>query len=68
MPYVRDMPICNNRYGRTYLVEIDGVLVPRCVITCGYREVEPQECITCKGFRDGFRYARIGFKVTEMGR
>lgn len=37
--YIKDLPVCLQRFGRFY----DGNMV----MTCGYREVEYEECIEC---------------------
>ena len=56
MTYIRELPMCGARFGRTDIVEIekDGVLkkTVRMLLTCGYREVDPEECICCGGFAD----------------
>lgn len=50
MTYIKELPDCRARFGRTSMVEKGERLVPRCIITCGYREVDPEECIVCQGF------------------
>ena len=46
--------MCISRFGRTDIIEIekDGVLkkTARILLACGYREVDPEECICCGGF------------------
>lgn len=50
MTYVKDLPFCRSRFGRTNMVDNRGKLVPKFILTCGYREVDPEECICCGGF------------------
>lgn len=50
MTYVKDLPFCRGRFGRTSMVDNGGKLVPRFILACGYREVDPEECICCGGF------------------
>lgn len=54
MTYLRELPPCMSRFGRTEIIEneINGVIkkVAKMILACGYREVEPDECIMCGGF------------------
>ena len=54
MTYMRELPMCAARFGRTDIIEIEknGVTkkTVKILLTCGYREVEPEECIICQGF------------------
>lgn len=56
MTYIRELPICAARFGRTDIIEMekDGFVkkTAKILLTCGYREVEPEECIICQGFAD----------------
>lgn len=52
MTYIKELPICKSRFGRTSMVEKGERLVPVCVIACGYRDVDAEECIICGGFTD----------------
>lgn len=56
MTYFRELPKCVARFGRTDITEIEknGIIkkTAKMLITCGYREVEPEECIICQGFTD----------------
>lgn len=56
MTYVRELPMCNIRFGRSDIleIEIDGVTkkTAKIFIACGYRDVEPEECICCGGFTE----------------
>lgn len=52
MTYIRELPNCAARFGRTSMVEKGEKLVPRLTLACGYREVEPEECIICSGFKN----------------
>ena len=56
MTYVRELPMCISRFGRTDIIEIvkDGVIkkTARMLLACGYREVDPEDCIICGGFTD----------------
>jgi len=55
MTLIKELPACNYRYGRTNIVESeDGKKrTARIIICCGYREVDPTECInSCTGFPD----------------
>lgn len=63
MTYIRELPMCAIRFGRTDIIEIerDGVMrkTAKIFLGCGYREVEPEECICCGGFTD----VKIKFSV-----
>ena len=54
MIYVRELPMCISRFGRADITEVekDGIIkkTARMLIACGYREVDPEECIICQGF------------------
>ena len=54
MTYMRELPMCTARFGRTDIIEIekDGVMkkTVKIFLSCGYRDVEPEECIICQGF------------------
>lgn len=52
MTYVRELPVCAIRFGRTEIIETDEKKIAIMIMTCGYREVEPEECIMCQGFPD----------------
>ncbi len=56
MTYLRELPPCYSRFGRTEIIEeeINGVIknIVKMILACGYREVEPDECIICGGFTD----------------
>ena len=48
--YVKDLPKCKARFGRTQLVEKNDKLIPRFALACGYRYIDAEECIECRGF------------------
>lgn len=52
MTYFKELPICCIRFGRTDIIEKDDKRSARMIITCGYREVDPEDCIICGGFQD----------------
>lgn len=52
MTYLRELPVCITRFGRTDIIEDDNKKIVRMILTCGYREVDPEECIICGGFQD----------------
>lgn len=55
MTYLRELPPCCSRFGRTEIIEeeINGVIkkIAKMILACGYREVDPEECIICRGFK-----------------
>lgn len=40
---INSLPVCSQRMGRVY----DKIPV----MTCGFREIEPTECVECGGFK-----------------
>lgn len=52
MTYVRALPVCSIRFGRTDIIETGEKKIAVMIMACGYREVEPEECIMCQGFAD----------------
>lgn len=57
MIYLKELPDCNSRFGRTDIDEIsndNGVVkkIVRMILCCGYRETDVKECISCGGFVD----------------
>jgi len=52
MTYLRALPPCAIRFGRTDIIETGEKKVAIMIMACGYREVEPEECIMCQGFTD----------------
>ena len=52
MTYIRELPVCIARFGRTDIIENDDKKIARMILACGYREVEPEECIICGGFQN----------------
>lgn len=52
MTYVKELPVCIARFGRASMIEKKGRLIPMLTVACGYREVDPEECIICGGFTD----------------
>lgn len=64
MTLIKDLPACNYRYGRTEIIEQDGgKRTARIIICCGYREIDPLECIDkCTGFPD----VKFEFKVVPF--
>lgn len=56
MTYLRELPVCSSRFGRTEIIEeeINGVIkkIVKMILACGYREVEPEECVLCRGFTE----------------
>ena len=67
MTFVKDLPPCNYRYGRTEIIEAENgkKKTARIIICCGYREVDPKECIdNCTGFPN----VRLEFNVLSFMR
>lgn len=64
MTLIKDLPQCNYRYGRTDIIEPEygKKKTVRMIICCGYREVDPKECINCTGFPD----TKFEFKVVSF--
>lgn len=54
MTFVKELPVCIVRFGRASMVEKGDKLVPRFTIACGYRDVEPEECIICTGIQNAY--------------
>lgn len=52
MTYLKELPICKVRFGRTDIIENNEKKIARLMLVCGYREVDPEECIICGGFKD----------------
>ena len=50
MTYIRELPVCAIRFGRTDIIEKGEKKIAVMIMACGYREVEPEECIMCQGF------------------
>lgn len=52
--YFRELRACCSRFGRIDVIEedINGATkkIAKAILTCGYRDVEPRECIFCGGF------------------
>jgi hypothetical protein len=50
--YLNELPPCPARFGRIEIIEIieKDKKVVKTIITCGYREIDPEECIICGGF------------------
>lgn len=44
---ISSLPICVQRIGRIY--------DKKAVITCGFRETEPAECVNCGGFKNSLK-------------
>lgn len=59
MTFIKDLPECPVRFGRTEIIENGDKKVAKLVMACGYREVEPKECIRCRGFKD----VRLEFQI-----
>lgn len=65
MTFVKELPPCNCRYGRTEIIETeDGKKkTARIIVCCGYREVDIKECIEkCTGFPN----AKFGYTVESL--
>jgi len=56
-----ELPVCSSRFGRMSMIDIGEKTVPRLTLACGYREVEPEECIICTGFSE--TKAKLIFKI-----
>jgi len=58
MTRIRELPDCNYRFGRTNFIESeDGKKkTAKFVLCCGYREVEPEECIMCTGYTNNVKF------------
>lgn len=66
MTYFKDLPPCNYRYGRTEIIENEecNKKTVRIIICCGYREVDPEECIyKCTGFPNAIIKLSNDFKL-----
>ena len=55
MTYLKELPSCDSRFGRTYIDEVFGdnggvKKIARFIFCCGYRETDAEECIMCGGF------------------
>lgn len=59
MTYLRELPACAVRFGRTDIIENNDKKIARMILTCGYREVDPEECIICRGFAN----VKLEFRV-----
>lgn len=63
MTYLRELPLCSSRFGRTEIIEeeINGVIknIAKMILACGYREVDPEECIICQGFNGATLELRV---------
>lgn len=74
MTYLRELPDCDSRFGRTDIDEVsddNGIVKKtiRMVICCGYRETDVEECILCRGFVDIFLEMTIDtFIIFKKGR
>ena len=65
MTLIKEFPACKYRYGRTHITESeDGKKkIAKLIICCGYREVDPKECIeNCTGFPN----IKFEFKVVSF--
>lgn len=52
MTYFKELPVCKVRFGRTDIIENGDKKIARMIIACGFREVDPEECILCQGFQN----------------
>lgn len=52
MTYFRELPKCIIRFGRTDIIENGDKKLVKMIMTCGYREVYPEDCIVCGGFQN----------------
>ncbi len=52
MTYLRELPACIARFGRTDIIEKGEKKIAKMILACGYREVDPEDCILCGGFQD----------------
>ena len=59
MTYLKELPVCIARFGRTDIIENGDKRIAKMILACGYREVEPEECILCQGFQD----TKLEFKM-----
>lgn len=55
MTYLKELPACDSRFGRTDIDEVyndNGCMkkIARIIFCCGYRETDAEECILCGGF------------------
>lgn len=55
MTYLKELPACNSRFGRTDIDEVyddNGGMkkIAKVIFCCGYRETDAEECILCGGF------------------
>lgn len=59
MTYIRELPACAIRFGRTDIIEKGEKKIAIMIMACGYREVEPEECIMCQGFANTILECRV---------
>lgn len=52
MTYLKELPVCQVRFGRTDIIEKGEKKIAKMILACGYREVDPEDCIICGGFQD----------------
>lgn len=74
MTYLKELPACDSRFGRTDIDEIsndNGIVkkIARMILCCGYRDTDAEECILCGGFADIVLEMSIDtFIIPEKGR
>ena len=74
MTYIKELPACDSRFGRTDIDEVpnkNGVVkkIARIIFCCGYRETDAEECILCGGFVNIFLEMTIDtFIKSKRGR
>ena len=59
MTYLKELPVCIARFGRTNIIENGEKKIAKMILACGYREVDPADCIICGGFQN----VKLEFKV-----
>lgn len=74
MTYLKELPACDSRFGRTDIDEVpndNGAMkkIARVILCCGYRETDVEECILCGGFvRIVLEMAIDTFIIPKKGR
>lgn len=60
--YVKELPPCSSRFGRTE----HGTI--RFFLACGFNEVDPEDCIMCGGFTKSKLEFRVHTYIRQIKR
>ncbi len=52
MTLIKKLPECQSRFGRSEIIENENKKIAKLILACGYRDVSPEECIECGGFKN----------------